>query len=298
MFKNIKKIFSFVNDAIEGLWFNRNVVISSIVIVMSSLCLFGAYVSFSSNINYISNQFKSQYAISAYLEKGTPEERIKDIKKELSKISDIATVKFISEKDAIDECREMFGKDSDFLNGLEDDNPLRASFEITLSDISKSTTVTEKLKKIIDVSFVNNNQEFVSQIMDISSALKNASLILMLIFALISVFIISNTIKISVAARKEDIYTMRYVGATNDYIVVPFVIEGLIISIIGSLIGFVCVIVGYVYCYHIASQYIGSLVQIYSMQQIIIKLFVSCILFGLLIGVVGSVYSVKRYIKA
>lgn len=75
----IKKIISFINDAIEGLWFNRNVVISSIVIVMSSLCLFGAYISFSSNINYISDQFKSQYAVCAYLEKGTPESYLKAI---------------------------------------------------------------------------------------------------------------------------------------------------------------------------------------------------------------------------
>ena len=294
----IKRIISFINDAIEGLWFNRNVVISSIVIVMSSLCLFGAYISFSSNINYISDQFKSQYAVCAYLEKGTPEERVKAIEEEISKIKNIAEVKFISEADALEECKKMFGTDYDFLNGLEEDNPLRASFEITLKDISKANTVAEELGKIIDVSWVKNNQDFVSQIMDISSGLKNGSFVLMIIFAIISIFIISNTIKISVSARKDDIYTMRYVGATNDYIVVPFIIEGLIIGLAGALIGFICVVIGYAYCSNIVSGYIENIVQIYKTHQIIFRLFVACILFGLFIGVTGSIYSVKKYIKA
>lgn len=294
----IKKIFSFINDAIEGLWFNRNVVISSIVIVMSSLCLFGSYVSFSSNINYISNQFKSQYAVCAYLEKGTPNERIRDIEKEIKAIKNIAEINFISEADALEECREMFGTDYDFLNGLEEDNPLRASFEITLKDISKANTVAEQLEKIIDISWVKNNQDFVSQIMDITSALENGSFVLTILFAVISLFIISNTIKISISARKDDIYTMRYVGATNDYIVVPFVIEGIIIGLLGALIGFICVVVAYVYCSNILSGYIENIVQIYKTHQIIVRLFVSCVFFGLFIGIAGSVYSVKKYIKA
>lgn len=295
---NVKKIISFINDAIEGLWFNRNVVISSIVIVMSSLCLFGAYISFSCNINYISDQFKSQYAVCAYLEKGTPEERIKEINEEINKINNIAEVKFISEEDALNECKEMFGTDYDFLNGLEEDNPLRASFEITLKDISKASVVAGELEKITDVSWVKNNQDFVAQIMDISSGVKNGSFVLMIIFAIISIFIISNTIKISVSARKDDIYTMRYVGATNDYIVVPFVIEGLIIGLLGALIGFICVIIGYAYCSNIVSGYIENIVQIYKTHQILLRLFISCILFGLFIGVTGSVYSVKKYIRA
>lgn len=295
---DFRKIVSFINDAIEGLWFNRAVVISSIVIVMSSLCLFGAYITFSANINYISSQFKSQYAISAYLEKGTPDERIREIEKEIKENKNISKISFISESDALKECKEMFGTEYDFLDGLEEDNPLRASFEITLKDISKANTVAEELKKIIDVSWVKNNQDFVSQIIGISSAIKNGSFLLMLIFAAISIFIISNTIKISVSARKDDIFTMRYVGATNDYIVVPFVIEGLIIGLLGAFIGFLCVLVGYSYCTHIISGYIENIAKIYKTHQILFRLFISCILFGLFIGTTGSVYSVKKYIKA
>lgn len=294
----IKKIFSFINDAVEGLWFNRSVVISSIVIVMSSLCLFGAYISFSCNINYISDQFKSQYAVSAYLEKGTPEERIEEIKKEIEKSNNVSEISFISESDALKECKEMFGDDYDFLNGLEEDNPLRASFEITLKDLSKASATAGELEKITDVSWVKNNQDFATQIMNITSGLRNGSFVLMLIFAFISIFIISNTIKISVSARREDIYTMRYVGATNDYIVVPFVIEGLIIGLLGAMIGFICVLIGYIYCSHIAREYIENIVQIYRLHQIFLKLFISCVLFSLFIGVTGSIYSVKKYIKA
>jgi len=293
----MKKIILFIKDAIEGLRFNKNVVISSVVIVMSSMCLFGTYISFSYNINYISEQFKSQYAICAYLEKGTPPERITAIEEEIKTINNIAAIRFISETDALKECKEMFGIDYDFLNGLEEDNPLRASFEITLRDLSKANSVAEALGNIIDVSWVKNNQEFVSQIMDISSALKNGSFILMIIFAVISVFIISNAIKISVSARKEDIHTMRYVGATNDYIIIPFVIEGLIIGLIGALIGFILVVIGYEYCSDVIRVYIENFVRIYKTHQILFKLLVYCTLFGLFIGVTGSVYSVKKYIK-
>ena len=298
MSAKFKKWFMFIQDAVEGLWFNRNVVFSSIVIVMSSLCLFGAYISFSCNVNYISEQFKSQYAISAFLEKGTPDDRIRAIEKEIQNIANIETISFISEQDALQECKEMFGDDSDLLSGLEEDNPLRASFEITLSDISKSESVAKKLEEIIDVSWVKNNQDFVYQILNITSALKDASLILMLLFAAISIFIISNTIKISVSARKEDIYTMRYVGATNDYIVCPFIIEGIIIGIIGALVGFGLVIGGYWACCNFVGGYIEGMFDIYKVQDIVLQLFVSSMAFGLVIGTVGSLYAVKRYIKA
>lgn len=168
---NLKKYISFVNDAIEGLWFNRNVVISTIIIVVSSLCLFGTYIAFSSNVSYISNQFRDQYAVSAYLEKGTPEERVVEIQDEINKLNNIATVKFISETDALTECKKMFGEDYDFLNGLEEDNPLRASFEITLKDISKASVTSDELSKIIDVSWVKNNQDLVTQILEVTNAL-------------------------------------------------------------------------------------------------------------------------------
>lgn len=295
---NIKKILSFINDAWEGLWFNRNVVISSVIIVMSSLCLFGAYISFSCNVNYISDQFRSQYAVCAYLEKGTPDERIDEIRKEIEKIDNIGEIEFISENDALNKCKEMFGEENDFLSGLEEDNPLRASFEIRMKDISKADKVAKELKKIIDVSWVKNNQEMVSKIVDITAELRNGSFVLMIIFAVISLFIISNTIKISVSSRKDDIYTMRYIGATNDYIICPFIIEGIIIGLIGAVIGLFCVIAGYTYCSYAISGYVDAIVKIYKTHEILLKLILSSVVFGLFIGMVGSAYSVKRYIKA
>ncbi|MBO4898403.1 MAG: permease-like cell division protein FtsX [Clostridia bacterium] len=295
---NIKKLGSFIKDAFDGLWFNRNVAIASVVIVMSSLCLFGAYIAISMNVDYISKQFRSQYAISAYLEKGTPDERVEEIREELNNISNIATINFISEDDALNYCKEMFGDDADFLNGLEEDNPLRASFDVTLKDLTKAGETKEAIEKIIDVSWAKNNQDFVTKILNITKSFKNGSFVLMLLFSLISVFIVSNTIKISVSARKEDIYTMRYVGATNDYIVCPFVIEGIIIGLIGALIGYIVVLIGYTYCYYMIAGYIESLVSIYKTHQLALLLFGCFILFGLIIGALGSVYSVKRYIKA
>lgn len=295
---NLKKYISFINDAIEGLWFNRNVVISTIIIVVSSLCLFGTYIAFSSNVSYISNQFRDQYAVSAYLEKGTPEERVIEIQDEINKLNNIATVKFISETDALTECKKMFGEDYDFLNGLEEDNPLRASFEITLKDISKASVTSDELSKIIDVSWVKNNQDLVTQILEVTNALKRGSMLLMLVFAIISIFIISNTIKISVSSRKDDILTMRYVGATNEYIICPFVIEGIIIGLMGAVIGFICVSLGYAYCSGAVMKYTAGIVNVYRTHEIILKLLVLSIIFGIFIGTTGSIYSVKRYIKA
>lgn len=91
---------------------------------------------------------------------------------------------------------------------------------------------------------------------------------------------------------------MRYVGATNDYIVIPFVIEGIILGLLGAIIGFIFVIIGYAYCSNIISGYIESIVQIYKTYQMVFRLFVSCIIFGLFVGITGSIYSVKKYVKA
>ena len=120
----------------------------------------------------------------------------------------------------------------------------------------------------------------------------------MVLLVIVSIFVISNTIKISVSARKEDIYTMRYVGATNDYIVCPFIIEGIIIGIIGALVGFGLVIGGYWACCNFVGGYIEGMFEIYKVQDIVLQLFVSSMAFGVVIGTVGSLYAVKRYIKA
>lgn len=296
--KKKQKLLYLLKDAIWNIWNSRVIVVSSVVIVAAGLSLFGFYMAISMNVDYIGHQFESQYALIAYIEKGTPEDRISAITDEINQLDNVNNVTFISEEQAIDECKKLFDEDYSFLDGLEEDNPLRASFEVTVNDLQKAEELSNKIKNISDVVWVKNNQDLVTNIISATAFLRKGSFWLMLLFGIVALFIVSNTIKLLVTNRKEDILTMRYMGADNSFIIEPFIFEGALIGVIGAVIAYGISIPGYSYCIAGIRTHLPLFIELYNTGEIALKLFIYFMVFGLLLGIMGSVYSVKRYIKA
>ena len=297
-FINIQKIKYFLKDSLVSLWYNRNLAISSIVIVVSSLCLFGFYTLLSSNIDYIGDQFQSQFALIAYLEKGIPEDRVEALKQEIEEIGGIDSINYISEAQAVEECKKLFDEDYTFLEGLEEDNPLRASLEVSLKNLKTAQSTADQISKLGDIVWVKNNQELVTKIISASQFLRRGSFFLMILFSFVSLFIVSNTIKLLVTMRKDDILTMRYMGAENRLIALPFMIEGAIIGIAGAVAAFIITLPGYAYCIYGIRTHITLFIDLYSTWQVAIGTFFRLIALGVLLGVTGSIYAISRYLKA
>ena len=282
-----------VNDAKH----NSAMSISSIVIVIAGLCVLGIYSIISMNVSYISAQMYNQYSITAYIQKGTPEDRGEEIRQEISNISGVKSVEYVTESEALKQCRDMFGENAEFLDGLEEDNPLRGSMVISLNDITNTDKIVEQVQNITDIVWVKNDKNLANQLVSSTSFVRHASLIALLIFFGIALFIISNTIRITIVAKKNDIHTMRYLGATNKFIIIPFVVEGMIIGIIGAVIAYIITVGCYVCLSGRLAGIMGDMVKICGTGSIIFPLLAEYVLAGIFIGGFSSVFSLVKYMR-
>lgn len=288
----------FFREGFKSFWGNGLMSVASVIIVTASLLLFGVYMVFSMNINYIGDQIMEQYEVRLFLDTDCSPERAAEIGNELTAIEHVTGVTFVTKTEALEEYRVQLGDSAEILNGLETDNPLPDSYKLTLDDLKYSQSVAEKASSIANVSEVKNNKDTVDKIDRIGSVMKNASIILMIILSLISVFIISNTIKITLFARRKDINIMKYIGATNGFISAPFVIEGIIVGLIGAIVAMAVVMPTYNY---IVAKYMGSSfgssLALYSAGEMFPSLLLGFGGIGIALGAIGSAISIRRHLN-
>lgn len=288
----------YIKSGINDARYNGAMTVSSIIIVIACLCVFGIYSVFSSNISYISSQISEDFTVTAYIEKGTPSDRAEAIKTEIENVDGVKSVKYVSESEALEKCKEMFGEESEFLNGLEGDkNPLRGSMVVTLNNISASTEISKSIENVIDVVWVKDDSDLAERIVNSTATIRMITMAMFVIFLGISVFIIANTIRITIIARKNDIYTMRYLGATNKFIIIPFVIEGIIIGLIGAIISYFVTVIFYNIIYGQIDVFLSGSIKIYGTLNIAISLIGQYIAAGVFIGGLSSVFPLVKYMR-
>lgn len=265
----------------------------SISTVAFCLMLFGFSILVSTNLQYASEQIKSQFEISAYIDDKITD--VSGIEAQIKQIEGINTYTFESREEALKKFVQTQGLGTESFDGLEQDNPLRSSFNITLKDLSQTGAVADKISKISGVVNVVNRQDILNGIISFTSASVIISVLILLIFALISMFIIYNTIKLAVNSRKNEIAIMKLVGATDWFIRWPFIFEGVIVGFVGACIAYIPVILGYQYVVFKwqNSLEIFKLISVNSIYGTIILLF---LLMGAFIGAMGSLLSVRKYL--
>lgn len=270
--------------------------LASVVTVGLCLVLFGVYLLFSMNLNYTATQIEAGYEIQLFIEETADSEDASEVKSALMNIENINNIVFVSKDEALKEWNEKFGNDSEFLEGLEDDNPLRDSFKVTFNDLSLSDETISQISKIDMVAKVTNNQGAMDKLVEITSNVQKVSLWLMIFFAVISVFIISNTIRITVFARRREVNIMKFVGATDWFISCPFVIEGIIIGFIGAMTAMLLVSQAYNYLISEVGLVIEDTIHIYDLSSVFWILFGSLTGMGIVLGASGSGISLRKHL--
>ena len=286
----------FVVEGTKSFFKNGLMSVASVVTVSMCLILCGLYVIFSMNLNYAAKQVETNYEIQLFIEEGTSDTRIADIGKELNGIDNVNTVVFVSKDQAFNQWKEGFKDNLAILEGLEDDNPLRDSFKITLHDLKQTENTMSQVNNIQGVAYVKNNKDSIDKLVDLTGKIKNASFYFMVFFALISVFIISNTIRITVFARRREVNIMKFVGATDWFIRWPFVIEGILVGLIGAVISVLIVSQSYGYFLGTTGVLINSTIQLYEVAAVISPLVISLAGMGIIIGALGSAMSLRRHL--
>ena len=200
----------------------------------------------------------------------------------------------ITKEQIFEEMRTKLKEKANILDGLEHDNPFRNSYKITLSDLSQTKEVTKELEKIEEIVNITDFQESATLIVKIVDTIKVASLWLMAILLIISAFIVSNSVKISVYARRREINIMKYVGATDWFIRWPFVIEGVIIGLYAAVLCFLLMWIAY-WC--ISANVSITTFTILPFGAVWGSLAVSFIIVGVVIGSLGSIFSIRKHLK-
>ena len=287
-----------IKEGLKGLARNRSMALASVASVASSLFVLGIMLCIVLNINFISEQTKEQFnSVQVFLKDGMPNDEITSFRKELENIDNIKNIKFETKDEALKNLKSRWGEKAYLLDGLE--NPLQNSYIVEIQDTEKADKLVSDISKLKNVEDISYYKDIVDQLNYISSTVNKFGLVLMGILTFVAIFIIATTIKLTLYARKREIFIMKYIGATNWFVRWPFIIEGLILGFLGSMIaiGITYGLYSVVYNFLISSSlhFInGYLIRIEDILGTISAVFISM---GIGIGTVGSVISVRRYLE-
>ena len=290
----------FVSEGCKSYTTNALMTLSSTIIVVACLIVFGLYLLFSMNINSVADQLKAECEIRVYIEEtiepGSAE--MEEVENKIKSVSNVKSVEFYSNEEALEEYKKDLGKDAYVMDGFGEDNPLRDSFKIKLEDLSVSDSTAEKLSRVDGVANVSDNQSSANKLVKLTKVIKTISFWFMLFLGALAIFIISNTIKITLFARRRDINIMKYLGATNSFISWPYIIEGIIIGLIGSVIAMVIMIIAYQsFLAMDVTLFEAMSLKFCGISEVVLPLMGWFVGIGVLLGAVGSAVSIRRHLK-
>ena len=272
-----------------------------------TMLIFGVFFVITQNINGIMQQIENEQGIQVFLY-DISEDQTKAVEDYIKNIDGVNTVEYKSKEDALNQLKSQFKDREDLLSGYDENNIFPASYVVTLTDLTKSKEVQQKIddydKDKPDseqvIKNITSKDETVTTLVNLANGVRIITGVILVILIIISIFIISNTIKLTVHARRKEISIMKYVGATNSFIRWPFIVEGIIIGIISAAISIIIlginynIIAGKILESQVVSAMNISLLTFADMFGLIVLVYA---ILGIGIGVLGSCISMRRYLK-
>ena len=297
--KNFRILIRNVRDGFKNVFRNISLSVASISCITVTLIIVAVSIMGSLNVENFTKLISNDFTIVAFMENKATDKEEKKILEEINKLSNIESVTFKSKKDVAKEMMDSSDTFNSIISSWEKtENPLSDTYSIKVKDLEKIEKTAKQIKKIKGVEIVKYGEGMVDSMVSIFDIVEKILIVIVIGLVVVTSFLISNTIKITIFSRQEEIEIKRLVGASNFSIKQPFVIEGLIIGVLGSIIPIIGTIYGYSYLYtktggKIFSQFI-KLVKPFPFS-----LYVSLILLaiGVLVGMYGSNKAVRKYLK-
>ena len=287
----------FLSQSLKGLWRNGIMTVASITVLMSCLVVMGSFALMILNIDVNLEKLGLLNEIVVFIDETKTPEEVEDIGKQISRLDNVASVRFISKDEALAEEKEKYSEYSGLYELVEGDNPLRDSYVIKYEDNSKVSTLDYQIGQIDGIAKKNNRLDLATTIENIKSSISLVLIWFMAILFVVSIFVIINTIKLAVHSRRAEITIMRYVGATDWFVILPFIFEGVFIGILASTFAFF--IQWYIYGY-VVNMMDGTFDFLTILSFSDIGYYVAAIFLGIGIvtGIIGSTISTRKYLKA
>ena len=276
---------------------NRSMTLSSVSVLTVCLLLIGMSFLILANIQNLVKDVEKQNVVVAFAKEGVDEAGLNKMNLDFYSIENVENVQFVSKEEGFREQKAEMGIEDDLLNGIID-NPLPDSFRITVSNMETFQTTLAAIKTVQNVDTVQESQEVVNKITLLQKSITAICLVMVVVLIIVSLFIITNTIRITMVGRKIDIQVMKSVGATNTFICWPFMIEGIMIGVVS---GVIALILTYLFqategdALNTLFELFGS--SIVKVNDVLPVLFLGYMISGIFLGSFGSVVSIRKYLK-
>ena len=288
-----------LGEGFRNVFKNKKSTGASLIIMCATMLIFGLFFVIGENVNYIMEEVEAQQGMQVFLNKDATEEQIKQAGEQIRAIDYVATAQYVSKEDALNSLKERFGENGDLLDGYYEKNPLKPSYVVTLTDLEQSDNVYAQIDQLDNVSNIEVRDKTIDALIGVANGIRIVSGVILILLIVISIFIIANTIKLTVHARRKEISIMKYVGATNGFIRWPFMVEGIIIGVVSAII--TVVILGFTYNFVAEKITTGQTMEtiglgLLSFSDMISLLFTVYVIMGIGIGAIGSAISMKKYL--
>ncbi len=291
----------FLQSAFKSIRKNYLMTFASVFVLMACMLIIGSALLCSENIAAFMDNMGEQNQIVAYIDDDLEEGRLSAIKEQISEIEYVTEVKMVTKDAALAEYQKKMGEDGEHLSWFYgDENPLRDELRIQVDEdhLEAFSSIVEDVSKMEGVANTSDSQDLVNIMISMQKVLEILGFWIMVILALVSWFIVSNTIKLAMYSRRHEINIMKYVGATNRFIRTPFILEGVIIGVGAAAISFALQWVVYDYLLKplvVELSFMQGVVVPFSSFALMLAIYFGII--GLFVGFFGSVFSINKYLK-
>lgn len=273
---------------------------ASLAIMCATMLIFGVFFLIVENINNMVNTLEEKQGMQVFIKEDATDADMEKLGEQIKALDGVNTVTFVSKAEALDSVKQKLKDKQKILIGWDEENPFRASYVVTLTDLKLSSSIQDEISKFDNIYSIESKDETINALVSIANGVRIVSATILILLILISVFIIANTIKLTVHARRKEISIMKYVGATDGFIRWPFIIEGILIGMMAALIS--VGLLAIVYTLLSNSMQNSTVIQrmgvnLLSFNQMINLLAIVYVIMGTGIGALGSSISMRKYLK-
>ena len=276
--------------------------LASIITMAACIFLVGVFYSLVTNVDNIAHKVEQEVPITVFFDEGTTDEQMQEVGNLIQARQEVERVEFESGDQAWQNFKDKYFQGSDAADGFKDDNPLvnSSNYQVYLNQIEKQTELVNYIQGLEHVREVNQSEQAANTLGSFNKLVSYASIIIIAILLLISIFLISNTVSVGISVRKEEIGIMKYIGATDAFVRAPFVLEGMVLGVIGAAIPLAALY----FLYNTAVEFIltkfnvlTGVVDFIPVWQIYQVLLPIGLLLGIGIGFIGSIWTTRKHLR-
>ncbi|MDD3392553.1 MAG: permease-like cell division protein FtsX [Bacilli bacterium] len=297
--KAIRILGRSIRDSFKSVFRNFALSLASISCIVITLIVVSISIILTYNVNNFATLVEKDVTIVVFLDTDVTDDEIRDIEEDINKLSNIETCTFQSKTEIASDMMESSSELKAILEQYTDEtNPLQDTFKVKVTDIEKIKDVADAIKEMDKVSVVKYGEDMIEQLVSVFDIVKNVSIGMVIALILVTAFLISNTIKITIFSRRRQIEIMRLVGASNLNIRIPFIIEGFFLGALGSIIPIVATCYGYTALYdNFDGQLFSPFIKLIEPSPFIYQISLLLLVIGVMVGMIGSALAVRKHLK-